>query len=1299
MEIVKKLNLNKTPQAVDNGSLIFAKNIKLSADSHYLTNEESLLGVASLANKIVGVIPTNKELVVFKYDDVNNISSILRIKETESGVETVIVPNNWKYNGGTITGTYTYNVKNELIVAFGEYDANIDVPLKTINLDTSTANDYEDLYNIAPNVPICNCKLNRLVSGVAMPNGVYHLFIRYEITNDVYTKWFPIGVPYYAINLQTQTIIKHRYADGSTISNCNIEEDFNDDDADVPYNFELNLSFNNSTHFINYQIGYVLQHENAQVGRLWKKFNLNGKTHDTIVFNTDGAQEFSIDDLVEDTYNLYNVQNLTNYNNRLYIGNYEESKTNVDLRAIVNNIKVKYTREEVTDVSSTTVVFQGTKNGTTKVKSFATEYTRIGKRTITFMTWFNDFAYYFTTSGTTKSDANYLLSTTGQYVRFSDIKTMCSPSDNTYYLTYYSSYSINNDFNSTGSIYQYNGGSYIAVDTYNFAPISIQSFNVDNSLKLVGQYTPFINKRSLIPNQVYNFFVHFVRADGSHTNGIQIPNNVSPLTYTITGDTTITPNVTSLFSSVLLPTNCPTWLTTLYQQSTVKTLRLCDVINNFDETNEYFGYYENNNGDKLFKAPDFGNSKDKIGVSFTDVTIPAGYVGCFFSYEKVEANVQYECYTTRTSNYFAASDVQLALNNYSGLFFKEMYKQNYTASGTPTSRTYTTAQSSQRIFLVNTAKPLSPDTLTNNAYNTQNQGASIYLSLLGATDLSTGQVTEDIAFSTTIGQVFVANPYLYTNKNKELVKLGGVLYKPENVEINNAEYSELTVSSDFNYPGFICEDRVLVYDKRGVLIGDDGTAKKTDNSTWASVDDFDDYANLAKFYKYSNYQLLAISLKKKPEVLITTVNNNRAYNLVVYPANSGDLIQLQSHYIESYIKSFVNYNTNLIENNKFSKTIRRSDVIATESAENAWRYFKPDAYKVISENKGSITNITGIGLYLLVHTEHSLFMFNRDASMKTADKDIQLSIPDAFDTEYQEVFTSDKGYGGLQDKNAWTINEHGYFFYDNDAKKLYNFDNGQLNIVSTDISEFIEAYKIEKVRLVGDGNNNRIIICFQIEDNKYVTISFSTALKSYVSLHDYYFNYGWNTKNNCYLFGNNDDNKRLYTFKNSTTIGKYEGLQLKDNSIFPAYYNEDGDICYSVIDVITNVSYETTKALESLSYILSEQLEYAAIINQAESELNRRYSGYRLRLYSDCCKSNMLDINVDNLPNQHNNYKYPWYDKGCWNLNYFRNYIERKESDNQSLIYGKYIVASFIFNNDAQKRIKLENVTFNLSKY
>ena len=36
-------------------------------------------------------------------------------------------------------------------------------------------------------------------------------------------------------------------------------------------------------------------------------------------------------------------------------------------------------------------------------------------------------------------------------------------------------------------------------------------------------------------------------------------------------------------------------------------------------------------------------------------------------------------------------------------------------------------------------------------------------------------------------------------------------------------------------------------------------------------------------------------------------------------------------------------------------------------------------------------------------------------------------------------------------------------------------------------------------------------------------------------------------------------------------------------------------------------------------------------------------------------------------------------------------------SDNRSLIYGKYIVARFIFNND--KKIKLQNVTFITNTY
>lgn len=100
---------------------------------------------------------------------------------------------------------------------------------------------------------------------------------------------------------------------------------------------------------------------------------------------------------------------------------------------------------------------------------------------------------------------------------------------------------------------------------------------------------------------------------------------------------------------------------------------------------------------------------------------------------------------------------------------------------------------------------------------------------------------------------------------------------------------------------------------------------------------------------------------------------------------------------------------------EYDKTVRRSNVIQDESRVNAWRTFPVEGYKNITENKGIITNLIGIGTYLLVHTQHSLFMFNGDATLKTEDKDIQLAQPDAFDTNYVEVFTSDHGYGGLQD--------------------------------------------------------------------------------------------------------------------------------------------------------------------------------------------------------------------------------------------------------------------------------------------
>lgn len=196
------------------------------------------------------------------------------------------------------------------------------------------------------------------------------------------------------------------------------------------------------------------------------------------------------------------------------------------------------------------------------------------------------------------------------------------------------------------------------------------------------------------------------------------------------------------------------------------------------------------------------------------------------------------------------------------------------------------------------------------------------------------------------------------------------------------------------------------------------------------------------------------------------------------------------------------------------------------------------------------------------------------------------------------------------------------------------------------------------------------------------------------------------------------------------------------------------NIC-SYLDVIYNNDYNNSKSLESINYILNYfdnrySLDAKNIYNVAEDGLRRRYAGYYLDVYTDETQainlklsdgSNDTDENNKDSFNHYDDYKFAKFDKGSWNFNYFRNgfnggnnelskteliracnYIYYNpstkqnevhaiteedlknsplyKSDNRSLIYGKYIVTRFIFNNDdATHRFKLENITFNIQPY
>ena len=247
---------------------------------------------------------------------------------------------------------------------------------------------------------------------------------------------------------------------------------------------------------------------------------------------------------------------------------------------------------------------------------------------------------------------------------------------------------------------------------------------------------------------------------------------------------------------------------------------------------------------------------------------------------------------------------------------------------------------------------------------------------------------------------------------------------------------------------------------------------------------------------------------------------------------------------------------------------------------------------------------------------------------------------------------------------------------------------------------------------------------------------------------------------NCIIYFRNvfvyNDDKRNPTYSNSVRF--VYNISGEGNPFYFDYkkpsLNSPSNVC-SYLDIIYNNDYNNSKSLESINYILNYfdnrySLDATNIYNVAEDGLRRRYAGYYLDTYTDETQainlklsdgSNDTDENNRDTFNHYDDYKFAKFDKGSWNFNYFRNgfnggnnelseaeltracnYIYYNpstkqnevhviteedlknsplyKSDNRSLIYGKYIVARFIFNNDsAAHRFKLENITFNIQPY
>ena len=329
MQVKPKLSLNNSPTNCEEGSLVFAKNVKVDTDGSIVPDYGyDAVTVVSDVHKgtIVGHIVGLDNTIYFFFAD-NVIVEYNELKKTASAINCA-----WHYEAGAeIDGCVTTNVSGEKILTIAQYKENGTTPLQHINLKYCKVDDDTSVYNQAPNIPIVNLILNTTYAKT-IPNGVYVFYIRWEIRDKVYTPWMLCSHPVFAgVNTRIDTIQGGvKYVDTKRDSAKSFIFDLK------VLNDAANIARLNT--YQKFQLGFVLTHDDATVARSWKVFNVADTLKNAhtcpIYFDYENVDEVNIDDMQMSIYELYNVRNVANFKNKLYISNYKESdfndKTNLD---------------------------------------------------------------------------------------------------------------------------------------------------------------------------------------------------------------------------------------------------------------------------------------------------------------------------------------------------------------------------------------------------------------------------------------------------------------------------------------------------------------------------------------------------------------------------------------------------------------------------------------------------------------------------------------------------------------------------------------------------------------------------------------------------------------------------------------------------------------------------------------------------------------------------------------------------------------------------------------------------------
>ena len=424
----------------------------------------------------------------------------------------------------------------------------------------------------------------------------------------------------------------------------------------------------------------------------------------------------------------------------------------------------------------------------------------------------------------------------------------------------------------------------------------------------------------------------------------------------------------------------------------------------------------------------------------------------------------------------------------------------------------------------------------------------------------------------------------------------------------------------------------------------------------------------------------------------------------------------------------------------FDNTVRVSHVLSDETFNNSIFKFSAEDYYNVPTDRGAIVNLFSIGNNIFVHTKTSFYKFDGNQTIAASDKDITLQESEPFENGVTQLFDSEYGYGGINNKEAGCITFDSYIFYDAMSNHIFAYGgNSQVQLIDASIYKMLCYYKPTYCRTLHDDANHRVLFEFTTDKTagiyKTFTISYNYKSKSFVSLHDLSLINAFHSRYISYSYKSG----LISLFNETATIDNTPLVQ--DMNIYKIYGNAT-TVCFIQFGANTQ---DVQSSPFNISVVIFPKESYREVFNNLKyigdivknnydektnyevikfPQVSRTNPVSKFYVITDRCVSTPVtgDVNDEQRPANPDDYKGFKYDMGSWNTNYFRNalndnnvyqypnqsgvnvpiaggqtYTRYPNTDNNSLVYGKYFILVFDFIKN--RPIKFEEVSVNSNQY